>query len=132
MSLTQRSRLAALLAALLAASAVAHAALGWPPFKAELTELGLEKNDVDALAAGWYFGSVAMAMLAAIAWHIAKRLRAGHASFVTLRIIGAGYLAYGAWAFVFRHFSPHFLGFMGIGVLGLAAGWPERGGGREG
>jgi hypothetical protein len=114
-----------LLAVLLAASAVAHAVLGWPPFKGELTGLGLEQNDVEVLAVAWYFGSVAMAMLAAIAWHIAKRLRAGHASFVTLRIIGAGYLAYGAWAFVYRHFNPHLLGFMGIGVLGLVAGWPE-------
>ena len=126
MPLKLRSLLATLLAVLLAASAVAHAVLGWPPFKAELTALGLEPHDVDALAVAWYFGSIAMAMFAAIAWHIAKRLRAGHPSFVTLRIIGAGYLVYGAGAFVFRHHNPHFLGFMAIGVLGLVAGWPMR------
>ena len=126
MSLTLRSRLAVLLAVLIAASAVVHAVLGWPPFEAELTRMGLERHDVEALAVAWYFGSLAMAMFAAIAWHIAKRLRAGHASFVTLRIIGAGFLVYGAGAFLHLHHNPHSLGYLAIGVLGLVAGWPMR------
>lgn len=127
MTLPRRAVLATLVAILLAASAAAHATLGWPPFRAELLERGMPAEAVGALAAGWYFGSIAMGLFAGIAWHVAKLLRQGQAAFVSLRIIGAGYLVFGLGACLLRNYDPHFLGFAGIGVLALAAGWPAPG-----
>jgi hypothetical protein len=126
MTPTRRASLASLVAVLIGFSAVAHAVLGWPPTRAVLVTAGVDADLVGALGASWLYGSIAMAMFSAISWHVAVLLRQGREVFVTLRIIGAGYLAFGIAAFVFRHFNPFFLSFAAIGVLALAATWPER------
>jgi hypothetical protein len=122
----RRASLAALVAVLTGLGAVAHAVLGWPPTRALLVVAGVDAGLVGALGASWLFGAIAMAMFAAICWHVAVLLRQGRPTFVTLRIIGTGYLAFGIGAFGFRHFNPFFLGFAAIGLLALAATWPEK------
>jgi hypothetical protein len=126
MTPARRAGLASLVAALIGLSAVAHAVLGWPPNRAVLVSAGVDADLVGALGASWLYGSTAMAMFAAICWHVAVLLRQGREVFVTLRIIGVGYLAFGIGALVFMRFNPFFLGFAAIGLLALAATWPER------
>lgn len=126
MTPARRATLAALVAVLIGLSAVAHAVLGWPPTRAMLVRAGVDAELVGALGASWLYGSIAMAMFAAISWHVAVLLRQGRSVFVTLRIIGSGYLAFGVAAFTFQHFNPFFLGFAAIGLLALAATWPDK------
>lgn len=122
-----RAVLAAIGAVLLVASAAAHAFLGWPPFAADLREGGIEPDHITGLAIGWYFGSVAMVGFGLITAHAARELYCGRETGVpALGAIGLGYVAYGAVAFAATMHNPHFLGFIAIGLILLAAARPPR------
>ena len=103
-------------------SALAHGGLGWPSMRTALESAGAGDDLVGALAAGWYFGSVAMAVFGAIVFTSGLRLRRGDSSGVLpVRLIATGYVLFGLAAFAARHFIPHFLLFV---LTGLLAGIP--------
>ena len=51
---------------LLLLSAGAHAGLGWPAMREELTKVSASTDLMASMGIGWYFGSVAMAAFGAI------------------------------------------------------------------
>lgn len=108
---------------ILVLSAVAHAFLGWPAMAAALAEVGAGADLVGALAVGWYFGSTAMLVFGLIVLRIA--LRAGERCAV--RFIAFGYLVFGVAAFLVRDLNPHFLLFIGTGLVLALFAFAERG-----
>ena len=105
-------------ALVLVASAGAHAFLGWPPFKAVLEGAGLGPGITAAFSIGWYFGSVSMLAFGVIVLQQAiRRLRGQPIQPGPLWTISALYLLFGTAAYVARNFKPHFLIFVGTGVL---------------
>ncbi len=113
-----RAILGCLAALLLAASAFAHAFLGWPPFQSILEEAGIDANVTAALEVGWYFGSLAMLAFATIVFLAAARaIRGERANNGSLWIISAAYTGYGLVVYVARDFNPHFLLFVVTGLL---------------
>jgi hypothetical protein len=114
------ARIVSLLSAVaLFASGLAHAFLGWGQFASALEASAVPDAVVGALAVGWYFGSTAMIAFAAIALAAALRRRASAS--LLLGIIGGTYVLFGLAAYLSRDFNPHFLGFVGIGVLAATA-----------
>lgn len=113
-----RGAIGVLAGALLLASAIAHAFLGWPPFAEALSAAGVDGGLAGGLAVGWYYGSAAMlafgmiVLLAALAV-----LRGRMVSLVPVRVIAVVYVAFGVSAFVARDMNPHFLLFVATGVL---------------
>ncbi len=113
-----RALLGSLAALLLAASAFAHALLGWPPFQSILDQAGVDADVTAALKVGWYFGSLAMLAFGAIVFLAAVRaIRGERAATGSLWIIGWAYTVYGLVAYVARDFNPHFLLFVVTGLL---------------
>jgi hypothetical protein len=103
-------------------SSLAHGTLGWRSMRDALESAGAGNDLVGALAAGWYFGSVAMAVFGAIVITSGLRLRRGDLSGVLpVRLIAAGYVLFGLGAFFGRNLNPHFLLFV---LTGLLAGIP--------
>jgi hypothetical protein len=103
-------------------SALAHGLLGWPVMRGELAKLGAPADLVGGLAAGWLFGSAAMATFGVTVILAALRLRRGDRSGAfALRAIAACYVVFGLAAFVARGFEPFFLNFVAAGAL---AGMP--------
>lgn len=124
MSMNRRPQtgLLALSGVLLLLSALAHALAGWPPIARDLLASGVPTELIAGLRVGWYFGSAAMLAFAAIALHGAYAVwREQPAPLSALRLIGLTYLGFGLAAFVYRDFNSHFLTFMVLGVLLLAA-----------
>ncbi len=108
-------------------SSAAHSALGWPEIRRGLTELRVDEDLAGAIAAGWYFGSAAMAAFGLMLIAFGMRLRRGDASaLLPVRIIAACYLVFGLAALIIRK-NPHFLLFV---ATGLMAGLPTWRGGR--
>ncbi|MGE4070005.1 MAG: hypothetical protein AB7E72_02420 [Lysobacterales bacterium] len=107
---------------LLLLSALAHALAGWPSMARGLFASDAPAELIAALRVGWYFGSAAMLAFAAIALHGAYAVwRAQPAPLTALRLIALTYLGLGLAAFVYRDFNSHFLAFMVLGALLLAA-----------
>lgn len=102
-------------------SGVAHG-FGWLQLRLELGAATVPADVTGALAAGWYFGSVAMLAFGLIvvnqAW---RRLHGEVVSRWPSLVIGVSYLVYGLAAFVARDFNPFFLLFI---VTGLLVGMP--------
>jgi hypothetical protein len=118
--------LAVIAGAFILLSAIAHGFAGWPAMGAELTKIQAPADLVGTLAAGWLFGSAAMAALGTIVIVAAVRLRRGDASGAfALRVIGACYFVFGLIAFVAQGYEWFFLNFV---VTGLLAGAPVIGG----
>lgn len=106
-------------------SSVAHALLGWPTMRTGLQDAGAPADLVGALAAGWYFGSAAMAAFGAVVLVCGMRLRRDDRSGATVVfLIAACYVIFGLAGFFLRHFNPHFLLFIATGAL---AGLPLLG-----
>lgn len=102
----------------LVASAGAHAFLGWPQLEAVLDGAGLDVGIIAALSIGWYFGSVSMLGFGAIVLHQAARGSRGHSIQPSpLWIISVLYLLFGIAAYIARDYNPHFLLFVGTGLL---------------
>jgi hypothetical protein len=109
---------------LLIASSFAHAFLGWPQLAPVLNASSVPTNVIGGLAAGWYFGSVAMFAFGAIALTTSLTRFPQPAHY--LGIIGGSYILFGAVAYVLRDFNTHFLGFVAIGVLAAAGAFLSR------
>ncbi len=99
-------------------SSLAHAFAGWPAMRAALGETGAPADLTAALAAGWTFGSVAMATFGVVVVLCGLRLRRGDRSGVaTVRVVAAAWFLFGVATFVLRDFNPHFLLFVATGIL---------------
>jgi hypothetical protein len=86
--------------------------------RAELVKAQAPADLVGALAAGWLFGSAAMAAFGTIVLVAAIRLRRGDASGTfALRAIGACYFTFGLIAFVAQGYEWFFLNFTAAGLL---------------
>lgn len=109
--------------ALLLLSSFAHAFLGWPPIRGELEQNGVARELVGAIAVGWYFGSVAMAvfgMLVFLCWReMSHQESMGRAA---AGLLSVTYLLFGVLAFLLRSFNPHFL--IAFALPGLILGVP--------
>jgi hypothetical protein len=120
-----RGILVLLAGVLMMLSSVAHALLGWPAMRSDLQKAGAGPDLTAGLAAGWYFGSVAMLTFGVITLICGLRLRRGDSSgALPVQVIGAGYVLFGLVAGLARNFNPHFLAFI---VIGLLAGLPALG-----
>jgi len=125
--MTLRTGLGLLTGMVLLLSAAAHATLGWPAMRGALDATGAPEDLVGALAAGWYFGSVAMAVFGAIA--LLATLRSARAEDPAPGIVFAiatGYLSFGTVAFIVRGLNPHFLLFVATGLLLAAFAYLSR------
>ena len=118
---------------LLLLSSLAHSLLGWPSIRPQLVAAGVPEDLVGALAVGWHFGGVAMAVFAAIVLMTWRRARRGElAGLATVGVIAAAYIAFGTTAFVLRAFAPFFLIFIIPGVALAVCAWGgARGRARE-
>jgi len=95
---------------LLLLSAVSHALFGWPSIRDKLLHGGAEPDLVGAIAIGWYFGSVAMAVFGiAILLSWRERIRGKPMGRDVVILVSVTYLAFGTYAFVARSFNSHFL-----------------------
>jgi hypothetical protein len=107
---------------ILSASSALHAFGAWPHLRGDLIRDHASVPLIKTLAAGWYFGSLAMLALGLIV------LAAGVAAWQGVRvstgplwIVAAACIAFGLGAFLLLSPNPHFFGFVLIGVL-VAAG----------
>ena len=100
-------------------SSIEHACVGWPSVREALQAAGGNPAElIGGLAAGWSFGTASMATFGAIVLSAGARLRRGDSAAIgSVRWIAACYLVFGLAAFVLRDFAPHFLLFVGTGVL---------------
>jgi hypothetical protein len=120
-----RSAIAQLAGVVMLVSAVAYGLMGWPTMSEGLTQAAASPDLIAGLQAGWYWGSVSMAVFGAITLIAGGRLRHGNRSGVPILLaVGAGYLIFGAAAFLLHGHQPHFLLFV---LTGLLAGGPALG-----
>jgi len=117
-------------AVLLLASSLAHAFLGWPAIRTDLEQHALGGDLIGALAVGWYFGSVSMAVFAVIVflcWREAKgQPLSGRA---VAACIALAYVLFGVAAFLVTDFNPHFI--IAFVLPGLIIGLPVVAGRRR-
>jgi hypothetical protein len=122
-----RGFLIRLAGAFMVLSAVAHAVAGWPPMRLRLERLGADADLVAGLAAGWYFGSVAMAAFGVIVLLAGWRLRRGDESgLAAVRVIAASYVLFGGIALLALGLNPFFLLFVATGLVAAVPAWPAR------
>jgi hypothetical protein len=106
-------------------SAAAHGMLGWPAMSQGLADAGAPADLAGGLAAGWYWGSVAMIAFGLIVLAAALRVRRGDPSLnAPVLMIAVCYVMFGLAAFVARHNEPFFFLFVATGLL---AGLPVAG-----
>jgi len=99
-------------------SSLAHAFLGWPPLRAALAKASVDPGLVEALEAGWYFGSISMAVFGIMHFLAVRHAMKGQQVFSgAAGTIAVGYLVFGSAAYFLRHQNPHFLLFVGTGLL---------------
>jgi hypothetical protein len=104
---------------LLVLSSVAHAGLGWPAMRGELSKVSASPDLMASMAIGWYFGSVAMAAFGAIALTagLGRRGSGGRVFWASL-VVGLAYGGFGLATYAIYRES-HFLGFVAIGPLAV-------------
>jgi hypothetical protein len=99
-----------LVACFFALSFVAHSILGWGAVQGELTEANTPAALVLPIGIAWRLGGAAMLIFGGIvAQAFLARARKEPVSMFAPALVGAGYLAYGAWAWVASGFEPFFL-----------------------
>ena len=102
------------------ASALMHGFFARPAVLARLPA-DTAPETVAALNAAWILGTAAMAAFGLIALLGLRGLGRGPAAGVAIVVAGLFFLAYGGWAWSYRHHA-HFTGFMVTGALLLAGG----------
>jgi len=124
-----RSVVGLVIGCMLLASSAAHSLLGWPPQQTALVSGHASPGLIARLAMGWHFAGLAMLVFGAIAvFTFVMRLRRRPVALWPVRLVAAGYVAYGAGALALLGGDAFFLfTFLLPGILlGLAA-WPEMG-----
>ncbi len=115
----RRSVLLIVAGVLLLLSCAAHAGLGWPAVRHELTHHGAPPDLISTMAIGWLFGSVAMGAFGAIA--LVAGLGVPGGTYVAAVIVGLAYGGFGAVTYAIYR-DAHFLGFVVIGLLAVVGG----------
>lgn len=109
---------------LIAASSAAHAFLGWPALAGALAKVDAPSDLTLMLQAGWHFGSLAMLAcglsVAGSAW---QSLRGRPWSRIPVVAVAALYVAFGIYGLSLTGWSPHFFGFMVVGLLTSVLLW---------
>lgn len=116
------------------AGAFAFLSSGMHGFLARPVVLGRVPSTVDpetlqGLNSAWILGTVSMAAFGLLALVTVPALGARHGARRVIALEGLVFLGYGTWAFTYRHFHPHFIGFMATGALfliGAALAGPPR------
>lgn len=99
-----------------------HAFGGWPPLSAALRAAGVDASIAAGLAVGWMFGSAAMVAMGLCVLVAARHLRSGDALAAQVgSCVGGAWLTFGIGASVYRFPNPHFLFFIVVGGLLVAA-----------
>ena len=99
-------------------SSAAHSLMGWPAMRAGLEKAAAPEELVGGLAAGWFFGGMAMLAFGVINVWFGLRLARGDRSGVpAIAVISTAYIVFGLCGYVLRDFNSHFLFFMLTGVL---------------
>lgn len=109
----------ALAAALYLLSAVAHGGGGWPAQRAMLGRHGVAGQDLEAMAAGWLFGSACMLGLGMMAaWGVRQARASTAVDTVAHGVMGGTYALFGILAATAgARFNPFFLLFVVNGAL---------------
>ncbi len=113
--------------AFLILSGAAHALLGWPELRADLSSANVSGELYQTVAIGWLYGSGAMLTLGAIV--IVAGLAAPGGQVAAARVaalIGLLYLIFGTSALIYSSMNPHFIGFIVPGLLLAGAAWILR------
>ncbi len=109
---------------LIAASSAAHAFLGWPAQAGALAKIDAPSDLRHTLQAGWHFGSLAMLacglIVAGSAW---QTLRNRPWSRIPVAAVAALYVAFGVYGLTLGGWSPHFCGFIVVGLLASVLLW---------
>jgi hypothetical protein len=109
-------------------SSGAHSLLGWPGLRGQLVAAQTPADLVQGLMLGWQFGGVAMLAFGIIVVAtFARGFRGETVSMLPAAVIGAAYLAFGAWALLAIELNPFFLVFIVPGVLLVLATTGARG-----
>ena len=110
------------------ASSAAHSLLGWPALRGALAAVSTPEDLVSGLRIGWQFGGVAMLVFACLVLATFVGLaRKRPAPLGPPLLIGAAYVAFGAWAFVVSGLEPFFFSiFVVPGLMLVAAAWGPR------
>jgi len=104
---------------LLLLSASAHAGLGWPAMREELTKVSASADLMASMGIGWHFGSVAMAAFGAITLSAGLgAVTTGGQAFWASLIVGLAYSGFGLVTYAIYR-EPHFFGFVAIGLLAV-------------
>ena len=113
---------------LMLASSAAHSLLGWPALRGALAAVNAPNDLVSGLRIGWLFGGVAMLVFACLVLGTFVGLtRKRLAPLGPPLLIGAAYIAFGAWAFVISGLEPFFFSiFVVPGLMLVAASWGPR------
>ena len=80
----------------------------------------LGSETLEGLNAAWLCGAAAMVTLGVLALSVLGGLGRGRGAERVPLVAGLFFLGYGVWGYVYRHFHPHFVGFMVIGALFIA------------
>ena len=75
---------------------------------------------LEGLNAAWMLGTASMVAFGVMALLGMRSLGRESGAVRVPLLAGLFFLAYGIWAFVYRDFHAHFIGFMGVGVLFIA------------
>ena len=111
-----------LAAAFLILSSAMHSILGWKQLNANLAAAKVSAELTLGLKAGWQFAGVAMLAFGIIAFTILLKVYRGeNVSAFPVIIIGAAYVAFGAWALVASDWDLFFFMFLIPGVVLLLA-----------
>jgi hypothetical protein len=122
-----RRYLGDIVGSLLVLSGIAHSFAGWPAMRRTFAATNAPASIIDGLAVPWHFTGAAMGafgVLAIVAWH--REVAAADPFARVMRVaIGAVYIGFALWAFVFVKLDPTFLMFLVPGLL-LVAIRPPR------
>ena len=99
-------------------SSAAHTLLGWKQLDSELARTNVPADLALGLKFGWQFGGIAMLTFGLITiFHFVDKLRGGGGYRLTVALVAAMYVCFGAWAFMTSGFNPFFFIFIVPGVL---------------
>lgn len=108
--------------AFLVLSGFAHTFVGGAAMRDEMAKASVPGDLARGLTLGWVFGGACMFVFGAIAlWTFARALRRQPVAVLPVRLIAAGYLAFGVWGLSFTGGDLFISVFLAPGALLLIA-----------
>lgn len=119
-----RTILGLLASGLLLLSAGAHAVLGWPAVRKELTAAKLSPDLITGIMVAWQFGGMTMFVLGGLLGEqFLRRWKGLSTSPFPAFLVGGAYVLFGMSAMVWLGFQVFYLVFIVPGIMLLFAGW---------